>query len=433
MTFFCTLRRRTVIIRLTRLSMELDHNDTYDRSAVPPAAASIGGEDAMYNSTIGKAWKFVEQVMTRTKSWIRNGVTPVAIDDMVYMGENFIDKRDTFVSIPGSSSVCDVTVQLAYHYTDPDNLMRIRTSGLLSRPERQSKGIESHRFNGSCYGEGVYVALDPFRTRNYGSVGVMVAIAQGNCSPYQTLHHPYDSIRIESRQFVVLCSSHQCIPLLCFPREMVVEKAVLLHEYHVQMQHLLDEHFNENSPTLPDLAEWQKQVGHCHTRQWRRPLGSPPTFPSVKLPPRTSLRRISAEEYTCGYDGFMTVVLIPSLHCTGYERSRLGTISLACHLTQPSAIHWQAYYPDTKQAQDLVKRLQFAFRKGYMFCRSESSKPRTTTKIVAWTVVHCPTWICPAGDDDQQSRSHFESNMAKADRQLNSLGVPAADLLPAGG
>lgn len=143
----------------------------------------------------------------------------------------------------------------------------------------------------------------------------------------------------------------------------------------------------------------------------------------------------------------MTISLIPTLHCTGYEDT--GTIFLAFRLStsRDESVERSAYYPDTSGGRDLVKRMQYAFRKGLLF--RIKSIPSTATRNdgynhsddalakptydISSVVPLCTSWICPCqvgnNHQDASTRERFETNFARANRRLNRLEIPAADRL----
>ena len=231
-------------------------------------------EKGMYSSEDGQAWKLVETILTLHHSQLArksggsgnaatigggttvtaptlvaanaasasNGTTAVcdttndfisviAVDDMVYTARRFLQALHTF----HAAAQTQVQWDLGYHYTNADNLARIRTDGLLSQAERNSQSIREKTYNGSVYGDGIYAASNPYAYRNkrFGDIGVMVVRLHGgvqrqlqahtqpvciDTKPEATAEH-FDSTVVSSkeyREFVVLRTAGQCLPLCIF-------------------------------------------------------------------------------------------------------------------------------------------------------------------------------------------------------------------------
>ena len=115
---------------------------------------------AMLETPTGKAWKFVEGVITIYNKLSSLALTnasadfikPVATDDIVILTERMLVKQEEFRKA-GKPCVID----LGFHYTQPENLQSIQAGGLMTKQERDSNKIRA-RHNGSALGDGVYTA-----------------------------------------------------------------------------------------------------------------------------------------------------------------------------------------------------------------------------------------------------------------------------------
>ena len=96
--------------------------------------ARLAAEYAMYQSVDGRAWLFVRQVVDlhMRLSASTHGLTVVSVDDMVFLGKNFVQCADDFEANGRSSCVT-----LAYHYTRNQCMDRIRQDGLMTIEDRQ--------------------------------------------------------------------------------------------------------------------------------------------------------------------------------------------------------------------------------------------------------------------------------------------------------
>jgi hypothetical protein len=106
-------------------------------------------------------------------------------------------------------------VDLGFHYTKQENLSRIRTNGLVTKADRESRNIIPKIWNGSSYGGGVYTCSNHWEGVGgaYGNVGILVARLPGKSS--------VDCTIVDNRNIVVLKHSQQCLPLVLFPRWMI--------------------------------------------------------------------------------------------------------------------------------------------------------------------------------------------------------------------
>ena len=214
-----------------------------------------------------------------------NMVQPVAHNDLVALAERTFEKQQYFIDKNISSYV-----DIGFHYTRPANMQAIQSNGLMTKGDRRSQNIQSANMHGSTFGDGVYTCNNPIASRNYGSVGLLVARLKGNTVRIRQSLKSDHILPAETNTIIgdkihntscygdwpstdhfheyVLRSSSQCIPLIKYETGILEspdgEKCVL----HVQssLQGLLDELFNEKSQPAP--------MGPIISRNINSPSGS---------------------------------------------------------------------------------------------------------------------------------------------------------------
>jgi hypothetical protein len=156
---------------------------------------------------------------------------------MVFQTEALLQTREEFLA-QGKP----VRVDIGYHYTRPENMSKIRTDGLLTKSERDTKGIQSHH-HGSAYGDGVYTADNPalYSDGRYGSLGLMVARLQGTTSKTHSVSgssgkESYDTY--VSPAMTVLSRSSQCLAMMEFPAFLIVSNHQVTQQYHSDLQQM---------------------------------------------------------------------------------------------------------------------------------------------------------------------------------------------------
>jgi hypothetical protein len=221
------------------------------------AAAMHVGMD--YRSQVeDKAWKFVERVLAMVDEMSKvegSLVQAVASDSMFYVAKRMISAQQVFHTA-GKPTVVD----LGYHYTLKENMDTIRSGGLMSSKERAAKGLSAAQNNGAKYGNGIYTATNPCAWHGrYGDVGLVVARLQGanaNFHPARANTSNQDSVTVErdnAGECVILASSQQCIPILQFDSSQISRNShvhpgnMLVTRYHVALQTLIDETFNDKA------------------------------------------------------------------------------------------------------------------------------------------------------------------------------------------
>jgi deltex-like protein len=224
---------------------------------------------AMSESLDGRAWLFVNQVLDLHKR-LSTTVAPepqtVAVDDMVFLGKNFLQCIQEF-----EQNAWPAHVTLAYHYTRSNRMDSIKQDGLMTLADRKKAYNISHGVG--VFGDGVYTATNPFAFRRFGDVGLLVAIIQGHATrvPFDTRaiqDMPRINTKIGNKALIqingqitdaikytdelVLRESKQCLPLMRFDTAYVSSQtgqdAVWM--YHQELQKLLDSTFNKGVPTI---------------------------------------------------------------------------------------------------------------------------------------------------------------------------------------
>ena len=214
-----------------------------------------------------------------------NMIQPVADNDLVALAERTFEKQQYFIDKNISSYV-----DIGFHYTRTANMQAIQSNGLMTKGDRRSQNIQSANMHGSTFGDGVYTCNNPIASRNYGSVGLLVARLKGNTVRIRQSLKSDHILPAETNTIIgdkihntscygdwpstdhfheyVLRSSSQCIPLIKYETNILEspdgEKCVL----HVQssLQGLLDELFNEKSQPAP--------MGPIISRNINSPSGS---------------------------------------------------------------------------------------------------------------------------------------------------------------
>jgi hypothetical protein len=209
-------------------------------------------EMAMMVTRTGRAVKFVQELLALHDTLISRhmagsddqpaSISTVAVDDLVWLVKRVIAKQEE-----NQTKNISTHVDLGYHYTQPENLDRIRSDGLLSLQERTERCIHS-RFIGSQYGDGIYTCNDAtsYRCSPYGPVGLLVARLKG------TTASVVSGETYAVGNLVVLRSCEQCVPLIQFTSY----SCDLLRQYHERVQSLIDTFFNGEvaTPIIDSLA-----------------------------------------------------------------------------------------------------------------------------------------------------------------------------------
>ena len=248
-------------------------------------------ERAMVNSIPGKAVVIVQKIIKIVNETLREfpqfkgSIKTIGTDDMVYLAEKLLQTQRSFASL-GIPSHADI----GYHYTQPTCLDSIRENGLLSKAERDVRGVHVH-YNGSALGDGIYTANNPFFAMGnvYGDAGLLVVRIIGNFVPALGMNngHTYsNSPRDPTHAWAVhvLKTSGQCLPMVKFEASKVfgvlpnsvltrpagfeivkgrkdVRVACVL-QLHERLQKAVDEFLNNGRPTSFTIHNLGGQVIH---------------------------------------------------------------------------------------------------------------------------------------------------------------------------
>jgi deltex-like protein len=158
-------------------------------------------------------------------------------------------------------------------------------NGLLTRSEREANQIHT-RFNGDSLGDGVYTGNNPFAFHKFkhSDVGILVARLRGQTGT-RTDQDGVDTAVKRPGTFsetVVPGSSCQCVALVSFSSALISQIKTtrgsdLIHEYHCQLQEVVDEIFNGGKMTdVPKVIP--EEVYGLNTNQARGALALPTTI-----------------------------------------------------------------------------------------------------------------------------------------------------------
>jgi hypothetical protein len=216
-------------------------------------------------SNTGKAVSFVEAVLALQRRLTEPPGDPnlnfhnfanVAVDDMVWQAERLFAKQEEFRIAQKPTHI-----DIGYHYTKRLLMHDIKVDGLLTRQERTQSGIDSN-FNGATFGDGVYTADNPYSYWEFagGDIGLFVLRLKGETRSYDdTCDDDADTVlgrTGDTDQVTVLKSSAQCMAPVQFGSGLVsLHQDIdvgnqMVYKYHVMLQELVDEHFNEGCKTF---------------------------------------------------------------------------------------------------------------------------------------------------------------------------------------
>jgi hypothetical protein len=153
--------------------------------------------------------------------------------DMVLLAASFACQREEFRKLGKPTQV-----DIGYHYTRSGNMHSITRGGLLTYPERQENGVHAH-YNGSAHGDGIYTCDDNSTTKNYGNVGLIVALV----GPHVVDHDTY-----VAGKYAVLRKSAQCLVLMRFDTKLLNQEGGpdALKAAHEALKRLVDRRFNSS-------------------------------------------------------------------------------------------------------------------------------------------------------------------------------------------
>ena len=171
------------------------------------------------------------QILAKTKGGTL-GLQVLVSRDKV---ESFL-KTQKALSELGENCVMD----LGFHYTQSQNIDKIKKWGLMVPKDRNAKGVTSARRHGDMFGEGIYSGNNPFSFQAYGETGVIVARIHPKTVKYgATRSHSSDlpggfekftetgnkytaKDRALLFEEVVATESWQILPLLSYDRDVIL-------------------------------------------------------------------------------------------------------------------------------------------------------------------------------------------------------------------
>lgn len=177
-------------------------------------------------------------------------IAPMGVSEMAATAERFFETQQDFKNrkLPSKLSI-------GFHYTASENIRDIVRFGLLSRSDRSATGVHS-KFNGDNVGDGIYVASDPMSFKSFGGVGILAACIRGREGTVNRRSN-CDSVVVRPgapREFHVLATSQQCLPLLRFSSSMIDLRHCehngneLIEHYTKELQNVLDSFCQCDSP-----------------------------------------------------------------------------------------------------------------------------------------------------------------------------------------
>jgi len=395
-------------LQIQEVSQSYDNLDNDESVAI---AHSQAEHEAAMNATFcGKAYKFVEAVVEafRAKQLASSSnaieMKPIAVDDMLPMVERCAEAQGIF-----RLEEKDTVVDIGYHYTRSDNLPSIQTTGLLTKCERQDKGIVNN-YNGSTYGDGVYTGNNPHAFSGYGDTGILVARLKGNVQPATGRRRGFDNdtgivCRGSPQEMVILGQSYQCIPLLQFRNHsagsLCDDDNKTIWAFHCMLQAVVDQFFNNGISTGLDStappADWstvsvptaismataipapttvmvRSQTGY---ELWKKATSSWITEPP--LPMNGSPCRSQVVTRCCVNDE--SVQPNETMRIRFYSQEKLacdntGTIIVTYGIRKDQKLtkHCLEFLPDTADSTNLLERLKYAFMHGLLDDENNSQK-----------------------------------------------------------
>jgi hypothetical protein len=183
----------------------------------------------------------------------------ISRNNTVFLAERMILKQKEF-----RENGRPVTVDIGFHYTDSNNMNRIRAYGLLGHRERKARNIKPQHTSGAVYGEGIYTCDNPRLYTGYGDTGLIVARLAGrkmsaamadNCYAYGN-----NSILVSQQSILILKESSQCLVLAHYDASLVnsCKGLAMIKNLVFNLQATLDKHFNTEPITLNTPLETRK-------------------------------------------------------------------------------------------------------------------------------------------------------------------------------
>ena len=232
----------------------------------------------MLSTRCGRACLFVQKVVAVTNELLGNvpannhsQIKAIANDDMMFHVERLLARQDDF-----RESNKPILVDIGYHYTSQRNIESIKTKSLLTKQELLEQGIQNPRSRrGAFFGDGIYTANNPFAFHHGGAEGLLVVRIQGitrravQAQPLVPRDGSFDTIIgnkakssapascVDHYDEVVLLNSSQCLPLIQYSSRIIrssphatgADTDSPIRIFHIAMQQIVDEFFNEGKST----------------------------------------------------------------------------------------------------------------------------------------------------------------------------------------
>jgi deltex-like protein len=453
------------------MSSKMEEKDT--KVAAASSISSAGSNSADCNTTRKQSSSVVELTARMVQELVAlvvegcnlEGVESMLtkVDDATIVAERMVQCQALFRRMGKPTHV-----MIEYHYTNSEHIESIRSHGLLTVEDRIAKGIYMER-KALPFGNGIYTGNNPFAFQSYGEVGLLVAVLKGKAyrvrgqgnyaQPFQvrpgmdTVVGNQHSDAPFHNEESVLQASAQVLPLAKFDPQLLdtPASAYYLLALHEQIQHqILDVYFNgsvktsvprrlidRGITTIPRNQNYYESVASL--------VQSSNTAASnnIQKKERSRVIRYRAQSglgltvpvqpgvygaYGRSPTGIMTTSYFAS-DCAGSYPQGIGSIMITYAMqggTQRSyhphpgvpysGTSRVAYLPCTKEAQDLLQRLKYAFQYGLTFEISGNDK-------IVWSSIPHKTKRSMGGQQGWPDPDYFK----RCHNALDDLWVPLAD------
>jgi len=235
------------------------HNAAFTFGKSPNDNNKPHSNDVEEESPTGIAILFLEHLDALLEPHSGHDILPLNQNNAVHWTERLLECQAKFKS-QGKPTRIDI----GYHYTHAAFFEGIQNKGLMTIDDRVTSGHQNTR-NTAFFGDGIYLANNPFSHQKFGSLGLMVAVLTGSMhhmgtKPVSSSAQPLpdcDTIignkKSEDRPFfneIIPRNSCQVLPLVQFQRDNALCHKDALWSVHEQLQGLLDAYFNEGKATV---------------------------------------------------------------------------------------------------------------------------------------------------------------------------------------
>ena len=210
------------------------------------------------DSPTGIAILLMESLVTLLETHQSHGIVPLNGNNAVFWAERLIKCQTKF-----KKQRKPTRLDIGYHYTSNNFIEGISYEGLMTIHDR-TKAKHANTQNRAYFGNGIYLANNPYAFQRYGPHGIMVAVLIGTMHDMGTNNattaQPCDTIIGNKRSTdapfyneIIPRRSCQVLPLVRFERDKVLNDtnaADALWSVHDHLQALLDQYFNEGQPTF---------------------------------------------------------------------------------------------------------------------------------------------------------------------------------------